>query len=209
VPVDGYIIDIVRNDLLVEIQTASFTALKRKLARLLAEHPVRLVYPIAQEKWLVKRTDDGEQTRRKSPKRGAAVDLFAELVSLPDLLPHPHFSLEVLLIQEEEVRCQQPGRAWRRRGWITQERRLLRVVSQRRFATPADLAELLPAALPAPFTTADLAKALTKPRRLAQQMAYCLRAMDAITAVGKQGNAILYERDAHVERDQQRLPAHH
>lgn len=194
VPIDGFIIDIVRGELLVEIQTANFSALKRKLTQLLKTHRVRLVHPIAQEKWLVKQpaAGDGPITRRKSPKRGAAVDIFTELVSLPHLLPHPNFSLDVLLIQEEEVRSHQPGRAWRRRGWITEERRLVGIVSRHHFATPADLGELLPADLPEPFTTADLARTLSKPRRLAQQMAYCLRKMEVIAQVGKQGNAIRY-----------------
>ena len=41
--VDGSVIDIVRGDLLVEIQTRNFSALKRKLEKLVVDHPVRLV----------------------------------------------------------------------------------------------------------------------------------------------------------------------
>ena len=52
--VDGFVIDIVRGDLLVEIQTQSFAAVKQKLTSLVAQHPVRLVYPIAHEKWILK-----------------------------------------------------------------------------------------------------------------------------------------------------------
>ena len=86
------------------------------------------------------------------------------------------------------------SRVWRRKGWVLQERRLLQVVGGRLFETPADLGALLPAALPEPFSTADLAAASAHPRRLAQKMAYCLREMGAIKAVGKRGNAILYTR---------------
>jgi hypothetical protein len=70
----------------------------------------------------------------------------------------------------------------------------LQVVGGRLFETPADLAALLPATLPEPFSTSDLAAASAHPRRLAQKMAYCLREMGAIEAVGKRGNAILYTR---------------
>ncbi len=42
----------------------------------------------------------------------------------------------------------------------------------------------------------DVADALDMQRRCAQQMAYCLRHLDAIAIVGKRGNAILYERAA-------------
>lgn len=194
VPIDGYIIDIVRGDLLIEIQTRSFASLKRKLNRLTQTHPVRLVYPIAHEKWLVKLPPDATTplTRRKSPKRGTLLDLFRELVSFPHLLTHPNFGLEALLIQEEEVRHHDPKTNWRRRGWATEERRLLTVTEQHLFATPHDLCRLLPATLDAPFTTADLAHVLACPRGLAQKMAYCLRAMGVLRAVGKQGNALLY-----------------
>lgn len=192
-PLDGYFIDIVRGDLLIEIQTGNFTAIRSKLARLAQTHPVRLVYPIAQEKWIVKLDEQGERlSRRKSPARCGLAHVFAELVRLPTFLGGANTSLDILLIAEEEVRVYDGRRAWRRRGWVTQERRLLRVVESKLWQTPEDCLALLPADLPAPFTTADLAAALAQPRWLAQKMVYCLRAMELIAAVGKEGNAILY-----------------
>ncbi len=196
VSVDGFVVDIVRGDLLVEIQTANFSAIKRKLTKLTPHHPVRLVYPIAREKWIVKLAQDGngQSSRRKSPKRGALEHVFGELVRFPHLLPNPNFSLDVLLIQEEEVRRYDGKRGWRRKGWVTHERRLLQVVDHRLFKMPADAAALLPTDLVEPFTTSDLAAAIAKPRWLARKMAYCLREMGTIAAEGKRGNAILYTR---------------
>jgi hypothetical protein len=194
--VDGFVIDLVRGDLLIEIQTRSFASLKRKLSTLTTHHPVRLVYPIAQEKWIVKLDESLTRPldRRRSPKRGVVEQLFAELVSFPKLIANPNFSLEILLIREEEKRRYVgPRQVWRRRGWATHERSLLEVVEQRRFTAPADLLALLPATLPNPFTTADLATALAQPRRLAQQMTFCLREVDLIKEIGKQGRAVLYQ----------------
>jgi hypothetical protein len=54
------------------------------------------------------------------------------------------------------------------------------------------MSALIPATLAEPFTTADLAAAIDRPRRLAQKMAYCLREMGAITPLGRRGRAILY-----------------
>ena len=194
VPIDGYVIDIVRGDLLVEIQTRNFSALKRKISQLLERHPVRLVYPVAREKWLVRMEEDGETPlgRRKSPKRGSYLQIFEELVSFPHLLALDSFSLEVLLIQEEEIRRRSKRRRWRRKGWVTIERRLLDVIGQQRIETPEDLVALLPALPESPFTTSDLARVLGSPRRLAQRVAYCLRETGTIEVKGKQGNAILY-----------------
>jgi hypothetical protein len=193
VAIDGFVIDIVRGDKLIEIQTRNFGAMKRKLTQLLDHHPVHLIHPIAQEKWIIKLSPDGESiSRRKSPKRGTTADLFRELVSFPQLMLHDNFSLEVLLIQEEETRYFDSTRGWRRRGWLTQERCLLEVIASHSFFTSADLMAVLPTTLPASFTTVHIAAELAIPRNLAQKMVYCLRQMDAIEAVGKDGRSVLY-----------------
>lgn len=192
VPVDGFCIDLVRNNLLVEFQTTGFSVMRRKLETLVRDRPVRLVHPIASAIWLVKIDGRGrEVSRRKSPKAGCIDDVFEVLVGAPKLLASENFSLEVLMIHEEQVRRHCP-RARRRGGWVTHERRLLEVVDRWVFETPQDLADLLPPGLPAEFTTADLATRMRKPRRLAQKMAYCLREVGVLAVIGKQGRAVLY-----------------
>lgn len=194
-PVDGFVIDVVRDGVLIEIQTSGFAAMKRKLAKLLDRHAVHVVHPIAVEKWIVRLGDSGEViSRRRSPKRGAAVDLFGELVSFPELVAHPGLTIELLLIREEEVRRFDGSKGWRRKGWVVEERRLLEVVDRLVIDSPEALVALLPSAVPARFTTADLADALGRRRRLAQQMTYCLRRAGVIEMVGKDRNAIEYSR---------------
>jgi len=193
VPVDGFVIDIVRDDLLIEIQTRNFASLKSKLTRLARSHPVRLVYPIIQEKWIVRlATDNGRRAiRRKSPKRGRWEDLFGELVSIAQLLAHPNFSLEVLMIRGEEVRRYEGKRAWRKRGWVIEGRRLVEVLDQRLFGASADWLGFLPQGLES-FTTRDLATGMDTGTELAQKMAYCLREGKMIELIGKRGRANLY-----------------
>jgi hypothetical protein len=194
VPVDGYVVDLVRADLLIEIQTSGFSSMKKKLANLLMRgHRVRIVHPIAAEKRIVKVDDDGTIVdSRRSPKRGAVVDVFSELVSFPDLVVDGDLEIEVVLTREDEYRRHTPGRSWRRKGWSVMERRLVEIVDTRLITDRRALASLLPDALPETFTTADLAMRLDRPRRLAQQMAYCLRESRVIASVGKQGNAMEY-----------------
>lgn len=195
VPVDGFVADIVRGDTLIEIQTSGFSSMGRKLDHLLDHHDVRVVHPIPVDTTIVKIGDGGEVlSRRLSPKHGTPVHVFAELVSFPNLLDHPNLTLEVVLTREDQVRSHDPDRAWRRKGWVIEERRLVDVVDHLVFDAPADLARLIPHDMPADFTTADLATALGCPRRLAQQMAYCLRHLDLLRIVDKQGNTIVYRR---------------
>ena len=196
--VDGYVVDIVRDDLLIEIQTRNFSSIRTKLSRLVRTHRLHLVHPVAVDKWIVSLPKDPGTPwrRRKSPKHGSPVTLFAELTSIPRLIESPNFTLELLLIQEEEVRFYDGQRAWRRKGWVVQERRLLEVLDRFVFATPDELGRLLPETLDDGFDTADLAAHLNIRRRLAQQMAYCLRECGAIIPVSKRGNAICYARRA-------------
>jgi len=195
VPVDGRQIDIVRGDLLIEIQTRSLASLRKKLERLLEDdHLVRLVLPVARERWILRvdRDDQRLLSRRRSPKRRRLEHAFEELVSLPRLLAHPRFSLEILLTREEEVRRHEPGRAWRRRGWVVVERRLVEVLERHLFHDARDLERLLPPDLPAPFTTADLAERLEVSRDVAQKMAYCLRRAGVLRDEGNRGRLRLY-----------------
>ncbi|MBO3802564.1 MAG: hypothetical protein JTT11_01610 [Candidatus Brockarchaeota archaeon] len=189
--VEGYSVDIVRGGLLIEIQTRNFSALKRKLKALVENHRVRLVYPIPMEKWIARVSDGGELIgRRRSPRRGSLEGVFYELVSFPQLVRNPGFSLEVLMIREEEVRRMTSNR-WRK-AWSTVDRRLLEVVESAAFESPSDYRKFLPRSIRAPFTSRDLADALRLPCNLAQKMAYCLRGMGVIEAVGRRGNFLLY-----------------
>ena len=118
-------------------------------------------------------------------------DLFWEMVSFPHLLPNRNFSLEVLMIREEEARRYEAKGNWRRRGWVTEERRLLEVADQRVFEEPADWLALLPEGLEL-FTASDLAAAIDIRKELAQKMAYCLRQGGVIKLIGRRGRANLY-----------------
>jgi hypothetical protein len=201
--VDGFVVDVVRDDELVEIQTASFASAARKLRRLVEDHRIALVYPIAVERWLLRVDADGVVTdRRRSPKRGRPLDVFEELVAFPELVAHPNFRLELLMIREEEVRGPVPAGARYRypREWWRLDRRLLDVVETIRVDTPADLLTLLPDGLPSPFTTADIVAASRRSKRLAMRSAYCLSKAGATVCVGRAGRLFKYERDAGLAR---------
>jgi hypothetical protein len=179
--------------LLIEIQTSNFSSIKSKLTNLVRAHRVRLVYPIVQEKWIVRSSarNGKEAIRRKSPKKGRMEDLFRELVSIPQLLSNPNFSLEVLMIRGEEVRRYNNAKRKVRKRWLIEGRRLLEVLDQRSFQQSTDWLRFLPDGL-ASFTTSDLASRMNTRRDLAQKMAYCLREARMIDLIGKRGRSNLY-----------------
>jgi hypothetical protein len=198
VKVDGYVIDILRDGQLIEIQTGNFASIKRKIFDLSTRYPLRLVFPIAQEKWILKLQEDEDSApkRRKSPMQGRVNHIFRELVSFPQMILEPNFSMEVVLIQEEEVRRYIGKRRWRKKGWGIEERRLLKVIKSHRIEGPGDILKLIPRNLPVEFTTQDLACEMGEPLWLAQKTAYCLRQMGIIEQIGKLGRQNLYMKAA-------------
>jgi len=190
-------IDVVQPNQLVEIQLASLSAIRDKIAFLLKKHRVLIVKPVVARKHLVKRHRAGGRiaSRRRSPKQRTLLDVFEELVHFTRAFPHRRLTLEVLLVEIEEWRYPGHGRRrWRRdNDHQVEDQRLIEVLEVHRFQTAADLCRMLPASLPRPFHTGHLAEGLGIDRWIAQRMAYCLRNMGAIQSVGKLRGAWLYE----------------
>ena len=194
VKVEGFIVDIVRGKLLIEIQTGNFSVVKKKLIKLLLNNQVRMVYPIAKLKWIVNVSRSGEFVkRRKSPKKGKLIDIFYELVHTPGLIKDRNFSLEVLLIEEEELRCNDGRGSWRRSGVSVKDRKLLRVFDRIVFEDSRDFQEFLPKELDGYFTNKVLAIKRGISIKLAQKITYCLRKMGVISIAGKEGNELLFQ----------------
>ena len=195
-PVNNYIIDIVRDDLFIEIQTRNFSAIKDKLLNLLEEHKIRLIYPISQIKWIVRINKDGKtiKSRRKSPKKGRLEDLFSELVYIPNILSHPNFEIEILFIHSEDIFLDDGKGSWRRKRWSIYDRRLLKNISSQLIKTPNDLEKVIPKSIEKEFTTKQLAKAKGMPINLTQKMIYCLREMELIHKTGNRGRSPVYSK---------------
>lgn len=59
VELQSYMVDVVREDCLVEIQTGNFTSIERKLTALVPNDPLCLFYPIPVEKRPLKYPQEG------------------------------------------------------------------------------------------------------------------------------------------------------
>jgi hypothetical protein len=196
VVLDNYRIDAVSRGRLIEIQHGSLAAIRDKIRKLVENHRVLVVKPIVRQKLLVKQADaDGPAlSRRLSPKRGTLLDIFEELVYFTRVFPHPRLSLEVVLVDVEEWRYPGHGRRrrWRKNDHVVGDQLLVNVGEGVRLRKPADLIRLMPPGLPAEFHSGLLSDHCGIRRHVAQRIAYCLREMQAIERVGKQGNTLLY-----------------
>jgi len=199
--VGTHVIDIVREDCLIEIQTTSFAKLRPKLAALLAMHPIRIVFPIAVDKWIVQLGADGELIRRRrSPRRGKVEDLLRELTQIVGFVENPNLSVEVLFVAVDEIRRDDGKGSWRRRGVSIIDRRLIEVKDRTLFGGPRDYLRFLPDGLPELFTNSDLSRIGGQDRREAQTITYCLRRMGMIELEGKRGRELQYRLPAAKQR---------
>ncbi|MFX0024339.1 MAG: hypothetical protein ACFE9S_18620 [Candidatus Hermodarchaeota archaeon] len=193
--VGNYIVDIVRDDLLIEIQTKNFSNIRSKIETLMQKNKVKLVHPIIQDKWIINLDTQLNKIirRRLSPLHCSYINVFEELIRIPKMISHPNFSIEILLVQIEEIREKSDRGSWRRKGWTIYDKKLFRVIESKKFHNPIDFLYFIPRNISIPFTNKELAEKLKKPLRLAQKVSYCLRKMDMLKIVGKNGNALLFD----------------
>lgn len=192
--VDGFYIDILRQDKAIEVQTKNLGKLSRKVLSLADNIPVEIVVPIHKTKIISKLDRDGNLvSQRKSPKQGKVIDIFDELVRATDIFSHPSISLTILMIEADEVWKDDGKGSWRRKGWSIHERRLIRTLSEHRFQSPEDLLSLLPKSLPSPFTNQNLSKTLGIRASTAGKITYTFRKMNLLEVIGKEGNAYLFK----------------
>lgn len=195
VKLGSYVIDIARENLLIEVQTKNFSAIKEKLMVLTQKHKVRIVYPLVEKKWITYISKDNKVIKkRRSPRKGRLADVFYELVSIPNFIGNQNFSLELLFIEEEEVRCLDGKGSWRRRGASVKDRRLLRVNSQVILQCKTDYLQVLPEDLDKNFTNKELAKRANISLRNAQKITYCLRKSGALKITEKKGRALSFQK---------------
>ncbi len=190
VPLEGFVIDIRRGTQLLEIQTSSFGAMGRKLDRLLSDHEITLIHPIALETYLHK---PGAKPRR-SPIKGDLYSILDELVSIPTLVDHPKLTIEVVFTVVDKFQEHDPKARRGRGGWRTVDKKLRSVESHHYFRSAGDVLDLLPVDLPSQFTTADIAGSSAMSRSSAQKLVYCLKALGSITLTDRTRSGYVYVR---------------
>lgn len=105
IPHRGFIADIRRDDNIIEIQTSTFGAMRRKLEVFLEDSNVTVVYPVPYIKHLSWIAADGTISEpRLSPKRSSAAELLPNLIFIKQYLSHPHLHFIVAMLEVEEYR---------------------------------------------------------------------------------------------------------
>ncbi len=162
IPVGGYVADIVGENGIIEIQTASFYRLKEKLAAFLDAARVTVVWPcIAKKRLITVDSVTGEvMCVRRSPKKASKYRLLTELWGLGELVENPQLTIIIAMIEADEYRPSGQERSRHRKGANNGIERIpTALLDEIRFDCPADFDRLIPESLPKRFTMAQFSSA--------------------------------------------------
>lgn len=180
-PGTRYVSDVRIGQWAYEVQTGSFTPLRRKIDYYLShtDLSVTIVRPIAQNRWVsvIDAETHAISPRRRSPRHGRAEELLPELYSLLPYLGNPRLRFNLLMLEVYDFRLS-AGNSRRRGAGTRFERIPLSLLGELSLSSAADFARFLPPALPSPFTV----KQFSAQTRLRGRDAYS--AVRVLTALG-------------------------
>lgn len=194
VPLEGYVADIFRDNEVVEIQTAHFNVLRRKLDKFLPLYKVTIVYPVPAAKWIIWVDPETglELSKRKSPKKGSPYQAFKELYRIKTYLKHPNLNILFLFMDVEETKLLDGWSRDKKKGATKYDRVPIELVDEMLFERVEDYRMMIPPEL-SEFTTREYAKSAKIPLGQAQTALNIFHYLDLVERIGKKGNSYIYE----------------
>lgn len=194
-----YVADVKTEDCIIEIQTASFHLLRKKLDYYLSLPNINsttIVYPVAYTKyvsWIDTKT--GEITpKRKSPKKGSIYEILPELYYLKEYIFRDGLAFRVCLIDLTEYKILDGWDKGKKRGSTKFDREPIALIDDAIFEDISDFYKFIPYSLPVEFTLKDFEKATKLSPKRAGLALRVLRHIEVVTQIGKRGRAYLYQR---------------
>ena len=192
--IGSYYADIAKDGEIIEIQTRQLYRLQKKVSAFLEKgYHVTVVHPIPRNRWLYWIGEDGTlSNRRKSPKTGRPHSALPELAALRELPDHPNLTLSVLMLDVEDFRNLDGWSRDKKKGSTRFERMPVAYAEESLLRSPEDWRQLLPPALPAPFTAAEFYKKGGYNARGGYYALKRLEALGIVRQIGMKGKAFWY-----------------
>lgn len=186
-----FVADVKRGSCICEIETTSFTRMKKKLDFFLNENEVTVVYPIAVKRWVIfVDPKTGEMSeRRRSPVKGRPADVCEELFKIREYIGHPNFSLKLVFIEELNYK-----RRKGKRSSVREDRIPLSFVSEMNIVDNEDYAMLVDKIPDGEFTAKEFDKLNKLGSMTAWSVLQILICAKVVEKVGKKGNAFIYRK---------------
>ena len=186
-----FVADVKRGSCICEIETTSFTRMKKKLDFFLNENEVTVVYPIAVKRWVVfvdPKTGETSE-RRHSPVKGRPSDVCPELFKIREYIGHPNFALKLVFIEELNYK-----RRKGKRSSVREDRIPLSFVSEMNIVDNKDYAMLVDTIPDGEFTAKEFDKLNKLGSMGAWSILQILICAKVVEKVGKEGNAFIYRK---------------
>lgn len=195
--IGGYVADIIGESGIIEIQTAGFDKLRKKLEAFLAVSCVTVVYPAISEKWIISVNPETGETgkKRKSPHKGSIYDVFPELYKIKRFLSHENFKLCIVMLDADEYRFppEKTGlKRGRRKGYIRYDRVPCALTDEIYIEGKSGWKYFIPAGLEDGFTSSVFAKKAKITESSARLVLNILTETGTVLRVGKTGNSFVY-----------------
>lgn len=194
IPIEGMVADIYTGERIIEIQTANFNKMRKKLDRFLPYYQVTIVYPIPHEKYLLWMDEEtGELTkRRKSPVTGNYYRAFYELYKIKNYLTDANLSFRFVLVDVDEIRLLNGWSKDKKKGSVRYDRIPIALAGELAIDQREDYVQFLPIELPEEFTVTDYAQAAKISEDTARMGLHILHYLGTIQKIGKRGRKYLY-----------------
>lgn len=195
--VGGFVADIVGEDGIIEIQTAGFDKLRKKLECFLKVSRVTVVHPVPKTKWLIPIDPETGETgkKRKSPKTGTPYDIFPELYKIKPFLKDENLRVCIVMLDVEEYRRppEETGlKRGRRRGYVRYDRIPVALLEEIHLEVLSDWLYFIPDGLPDEYTSKEFAQKAKLNVGDAQLTLNILNEIGVVERTGKNGRSYLY-----------------
>ncbi len=198
IKVGDFVADIVGENGIIEIQTANFRNLVRKLDVFLEYCDVTVVYPMAAVKhlvWLDRETGEIID-KRKSPKKMTICDSAFELYSIRYAFDNPRFHLKLCMLEIEEIRTVGKIKSKRGIGSSRVDRIPMALLDEISFDCVEDYKQFIPDGLEDEFTCKEFAKKASTDTDSARIIINFLIYLEHVRLVGKGKNgAFIYRKN--------------
>jgi len=201
---NGYIADIMIEEEIIEIQTANFNQLRRKLEVFLPMYDVTIVYPVPAIKWLIWINEEtGEITqKRKSNKKGTICSIFPELYKIKSYLKNPRLHLRIILLELEEYRLLNGWSTDKKKGSSRYDRIPINMIEDIMVNSIDDYDVFIPDSLPETFISKEFFKITGLTVKQGNAALNVLYSVGALERIGKEGRFILYKRKTNEKGEQ-------
>lgn len=191
IKIDGYYVDILKDNNIIEVQTKQFDKFRNKLIYLLDnyDYSINVIYPVFNHKVIYYIDEHNNVSLPKnSPKKLKYPEVFYELYKIKSLLTNDKLKITLLVLDINEYRMKSNNR----KKYVLLDRIPIKLVEEVKLFNKEDYLNLLPNNLKEIFTVKDICELTKCDNKYVSKMVNVLKYIGVIEMIGKEGKRYLY-----------------